>query len=282
MRRLNMLAALLGMAASMLPAQLNASGGLAVRGPAIFPTAHIVVVVMENRPQSAIIGNANAPYLNSLAREYTYLDNYSAVAYPSLPNYLALTGGDTFGITSNCSACYVAGRNISDLLAEAGMSGKAYMEDMPRPCFGGSTRTYAQKHNPFAYFDSVRNDPSRCQAVVPYSEMAIDLAAGQLPSFIWITPNMCHDMHDCGVAAGDRWLAENIPPLLNAPAFSQRPSLLAIVWDEDDGSAANRVPLILAGPRMKRGFVSHLPANHYSLLRTIEAMWGLPPRSEER
>ena len=257
MRRLKLIAAMLGLMASMLPVQLLASDNLAVRAPAAFPTAHVAVVVMENRPQSAIIGHPNAPYLNSLAREYTYLDNYSAVAYPSLPNYLALTGGDTFGITSNCSNCYIAGRNISDLLAEAGMSGKAYMEDMPRPCFCGRTRTYAQKHN-------------------PYSELAIDLAAGQLPSFIWITPNMCHDMHDCGVAAGDRWLAENIPPLLSSPAFSQRPSLLAIVWDEDDGSAANRVPLILAGPRVKRGFVSHAPANHYSLLRTIEAIWGLP------
>jgi hypothetical protein len=249
---------------------------LAVRAPANLPVAHIAVIVMENRPQTAIMGNPNAAYLNSLAAAYTYLDNYSAVSHPSLPNYLALIGGDTFGITQNCERCYLPARNLSDLLFEAGISSKAYLEDMPRACFSGSTRTYAQKHNPFAYFDSVRNDPERCQTIVPYSQLAADAASDQLPSFIWITPNLCHDMHDCGVAAGDRWLAENVPQLLNSAAFTLKPSLLAITWDEDDGSAGNRVPLILAGSRVKRGYVSHTPANHYTLLRTIETAWGLP------
>jgi phosphatidylinositol-3-phosphatase len=240
------------------------------------PLAHIAIVVMENRSEGSIIGNAAAPYINSLARSYAYLDNYSAVAHPSLPNYLALAGGDTFGITSDCTSCYVPARNLADLLGDAGISGKAYMEDMPRPCFSGSYGGYAQKHNPFAYFDDVRNDPQRCQSEVPYTDLATDLVANSLPAFVWITPNLCHDMHDCGVAAGDRWLADNIPPLLGSPAFTQQPSLLAIVWDEDDGGAANRVPLILAGSQVKPGYVSHLAANHYSLLRTIEAAWGLP------
>jgi hypothetical protein len=199
------------------------------------------------------------------------------VAHPSLPNYLALLAGDTFGVTSNCTTCFFTARTLADSLAEAGISGKAYMEDMPRACFAGSRGGYAQKHNPFAYFDSIRLDSRRCQAVVPYSDLPAELAGGPPPAFMWITPNMCHDMHDCGVAAGDRWLADNLPPLLNSAAFADQPSLLAIVWDEDDGSASNRVPLILAGPGVKRGYLSHTPANHYSLLRTIELAWGLPP-----
>lgn len=239
--------------------------------------AHIAIVVMENRAEGQIVGSDAAPYINSLARGGAYLDNYSAVAHPSLPNYLALAGGDTFGITSDCSRCFVNARNLTDLLADAGISGKAYMEGMPRACFAGSWGRYAQKHNPFAYFDDVRGDPNRCQAVVPYSQLASDLAAGSLPAFIWITPDLCDDMHDCGVATGDRWLAANLPPLLGSPAFSQQPSLLAVVWDEDDGSAANRVPLVLAGSAVRQGYVSHTPANHYSLLRTIEASWNLPP-----
>jgi len=246
-------------------------------GHAPLSPAHIAVVVMENRSESDIIGNAAAAYVNSLAHNYAYLDNYSAVAHPSLPNYLALIGGDTFDITSDCTRCFVPARNLADLLADAGISGKAYMEDMPRACFSGSRGSYAQKHNPFAYFDDVRNDPQRCQSVVPYADLAKDLASGTLPSFVWITPDLCHDMHDRGVATGDRWLAQNVPALLNSPAFTQQSSLLAIVWDEDDGSAANRVPLILAGPQVKRGYISHVPANHYSLLRTVEAAWNLPP-----
>jgi len=92
---------------------------------------------------------------------------------------------------------------------------------------------------------------------------------------VWITPDMCHSMHDCGVASGDRWLAENVPPLLASAAFSRPGSILAVVWDEDDGRPGNRVPLILAGPSLKRGYVSHTPANHYSLLRTFEGALGL-------
>lgn len=274
-----LLATLPLMVLACLPARMSADNtpAPAATASAVPAFAHIALVVLENRSEANIIGSAAAPYLNGLAHSYTYLDNYAAVAHPSLPNYLALAGGDTFGITSDCTSCFVQARNLSDLLADAGISGKAYMEDMPRACFKGSRGGYAQKHNPFAYFDDIRNDPQRCQSVVPYTDLATDLASGNLPGFMWITPNLCHDMHDCDVASGDRWLADNLPPLLSSPAFTQQPSLLAVVWDEDDGSSANRVPLILAGSSVKPGYVSHLPANHYSLLRTIEAAWGLQP-----
>ncbi|HLG70819.1 MAG TPA: alkaline phosphatase family protein [Chloroflexota bacterium] len=267
-------AALLALA---LAAPLNASAQSSDGATGSMPApAHVAIIVMENHAEASIIGNASASYLNSLAASYSYLDNYSAVAHPSLPNYLALAGGDTFGITSDCSRCYVNAPNLSDLLAGAGISGKAYMEDMPRPCFAGSAGQYALRHDPFMYFDDVRGDPTRCQAVVPYSQLQADMAAQQLPSFIWITPNVCHDMHDCDVATGDQWLSGIVPALLGSPAFSRQPSLLAIVWDEDDGSSGNRVPLILAGTAVKRGYVSHVPANHYSLLKTVEAAWNLP------
>ncbi|HEX6511721.1 MAG TPA: alkaline phosphatase family protein [Chloroflexota bacterium] len=239
--------------------------------------SHIVLIVMENRSEASIIGNPAAPFINSLAGSYASLDNYSAVSHPSLPNYLALAGGDTFGITSDCTSCDVPDRNIADLLAAAGISGMAYMEDLPRPCFSSpSSGRYAKKHNPFMYFDDVRNDPARCGSVVPFTQFATDLAANQLPQYAWITPNLCNDMHDCSVATGDQWLASNVSALLSSPAFAQQSSLLAVVWDEDDGSAANHVPLLLAGQQVKRGYVSHAPANHYSLLRTIEAAWKLP------
>jgi phosphatidylinositol-3-phosphatase len=166
--------------------------------------------------------------------------------------------------------------NVGDLLAGANLTGKAYMEDLPGPCFNGAAAAgYAKKHDPFIYFDNIRNTPTRCEAIVPYSQLAVDLQASALPSYVWITPNMCHDMHDCAVASGDQWLRENVPALLNSTAFTQQRSLLAITWDEDDGGD-NRVPLILAGPQVKSGYVSHTRATHYSLLKTFETALGLP------
>ena len=239
--------------------------------------AHIVLVVMENKGTAAIIGNPAAPYLNALASRYAYSAAYSAVAHPSLPNYLALIGGSTYGIDTDCSRCFVSAPNLADTLALAGKSGMAYLESVPGACYTGSTDVYAQKHNPFIYFRDVRQNWGRCHSLVPYNRLSQALAANQLPDFSWITPNICHDMHDCSVATGDQWLAQNLPPLLESPAFTQQDSLLAIVWDEADGGAGNQVPLILAGRDVKRGYVSRVPATHYSLLRTIEDAWGLPP-----
>lgn len=238
--------------------------------------AHIVTIVMENHGEAGIIGNASAPYINSLASTYTYFDNYSAVSHPSLPNYLALTGGDTFGITSDCTSCFVSGTNLGDSLAAGGISGSAYMESMPSSCFQGNSGAYVQKHDPWMYFDSVRTSSGKCNSIVPFTQLAVDLANNHLPAYVWITPNSCNDMHDCNVTAGDRWLAATVPQLLSSPAFTQQSSLLAVVWDEDDGGSSNRVPLILAGSSVKRGYVSHVAANHYSLLRTVEVAWGLP------
>jgi phospholipase C len=267
---------LLAAAAPALAADnLSPSSPLPASAAGVPQFAHIVIIVMENRGDSAIMGSASAPYINSLASSYTWFDNYSAVAHPSLPNYLALTGGDTFGITSDCQRCFVSGANLGDSLAGAGISGTAYMEDMPSACFLGDSGEYVQKHDPWVYFDSVRTT-GKCQSVVPFSQLWTDLAGNHLPAYVWITPNSCHDMHDCSVATGDRWLANVVPQLLDSPAFTQQDSLLAIVWDEDDGRGDNHVPLILAGPSVKRGSVSHVAANHYSLLRTVEAAWNLP------
>src|SRR5256884_9210037 len=97
---------------------------------------HIFTIVMENHSYGQIIGSGSAPYINSLAAKYGLATNYFAVAHPSLPNYLALTGGSTFGITSDCTTCFVSAPNIAkDRVDASGRSWKAYMESMPRPCF---------------------------------------------------------------------------------------------------------------------------------------------------
>jgi len=131
---------------------------------------HIFIIVMENKGYDQVIGNAEAPYLNTLAAQYSLATNYYANTHPSLPNYLALTGGDTFGITRDCPDCTVAQPNLVDQLEAAGKSWKAYMESMPRPCFvGDAAPLYRQKHNPFIYYDDVRTNPERCSKIVPFT-----------------------------------------------------------------------------------------------------------------
>src|SRR5512141_2186044 len=106
---------------------------------------HIFVIVLENHSYSEIIGNSAAPYLNSLANQYGLATQYHAIGHPSLPNYLALSGGSTFRITTDCNTCYVSSPNIAvDRVEASGRTWKAYMESMPANCTLGDTALYVQ------------------------------------------------------------------------------------------------------------------------------------------
>ena len=247
--------------------------------PAIPAFDHIFVLIMENHALSAIIGSPDAPYINSLAAAYGLAVSYTGVSHPSLPNYLALTGGDTFGLGTDCTDCFQNAPNIAlDRLVPAGRTWRAYMESMPSPAFVGDAYPYMQKHNPFVYYDDIRTDPAQFANVVPYTQLAQDLATAQTtPDFVWITPNMIDDMHDGTVAMGDHWLSVNVPPILSSPAFTAQRSLLLLIWDENDGSPGNEVPALVIADGVPKGFQSQVAYNHYSLLRTIEVAWGLSP-----
>lgn len=239
---------------------------------------HIVVIMMENKSYTGIIGNPDAPYINSLLKKGSLLAQYHAVTHPSLPNYLALIGGSTFGITSDCTDCYIAAPNLVDQLDAGHKSWKAYMESMPSPCFQGSEGEYAQKHDPFMYFNDIRNNTSRCSNIVPFDSLSVDLKNPQkTPNFIFISPNLCNDMHDCSIKQGDQWLAGHVPSLLSSSAFTAQNSLLVLTWDEDDGSVNNHIATIVIGKNIKQGFVSDTSYTHYSLLHTIEAAWSMSP-----
>jgi hypothetical protein len=247
--------------------------------PAIPAFHHIFVVIMENHSSSEIIGSADAPYINSLVASYGHAANYSAISHPSLPNYLALTSGSTFGLTTDCTDCFQNAPNLPvDRLVPAGLSWRGYMESMPSPAFVGDAYPYMQKHDPFVYYDNIRTDPAQFANVVPYTQFAVDLAsAGTTPAFCWITPNMLDDMHDGTVAGGDAWLSKAIPAILNSDAFTIDKSLLFITWDENDDSPGNEVATLVIADAVTPGFTSQVPYTHYSLLRTIEASWGLAP-----
>lgn len=261
------------------PVQTTTSPAAQVSGG---PEPRIAVVVMENEEYGDVIGPGATPYINRLAHEYALATSMFAITHPSLPNYLALTGGSTFGISSDCTGCTVTATGLVDQLAAAHISWKAYMEDLPHPCFDGSQYgEYAKKHDPFVYYTRVFTHPARCSRIVPLSQLAVDERDGRLPTFIWITPNLCHDMHDCPPAAGDRFLSKLLPPLLDA--LGPR-GLLFLTWDEgvsdNDGccrlAAGGHIATIVAGPGARRGATLTVPVDHYSTLQTIEDLLGLP------
>ena len=272
---------------SATPSAANTSQPGNTGGSAKVPEfSHVIIIIFENKELSNIIGKTTLPNFNNLAQQYALLTNYYAVRHPSLPNYIALTSGDTQGITSDCTTCFVNQTNLMDLIEKSGRTWKAYMEDMPAPCALGNIGKYAQKHDPFVYYDDVRTNAARCQQdVVPFSQFDSDLKNNQLPAFAWITPNMCNDAHDCPAETADQWLGPQVDNILHSAAFDQN-SLLAITFDEGTtnqsccglpSSAGGKITTLLISKLVKPGFQDNTPYTHYSLLKTIETSWNLQP-----
>lgn len=239
--------------------------------PASAINAHVFVIVMENRTYTEAMAR---PYTSSLAAQYAVATNYHAITHPSLPNYLALTGGSTFGVKDNGYHRLPHG-GIGAQLSERGIPWRAYMEGMGEDCLDSQAR-YAVKHNPFAYFGGAC--PSN---VVPLTPATLDADLfGATPNFVWITPDLCHDGHDCSSRVADDYLAGLVPKIIASAAW-QKDGLLLITWDEDDGSTQNRVPAIVVA----RGLTQHQtsrPHDHYSLLAMIEDRLGLPRLGQAR
>jgi hypothetical protein len=258
--------------------------GTPVRLPVDLPRAtssQVVTIVMENKESGDVIGNPSAPYINRLARRYGLATAGYGVRHPSLPNYLALTSGSTQGIESDCTDCHVAARNIVDQLERAHVTWKAYMEDMPSPCFAGaSAGGYAKKHNPFMYYDDVAGNPKRCRRIVPLARLGTDLRRGRLPTYAFISPDLCDDTHDCGVETGDRFLAHLLPTLRRAIGAE---GYIVLTWDEGTtdrgccgGSRGGAIATIVVGRLVRRGARLRVPIDHYGVLRTIEDTLELP------
>ena len=243
--------------------------------------SHVFQIVMENKEYSSIIGSSSAPYTNSLAQQYGLATNFYGTRHPSLPNYLAMIGGDTFGITSDCTNCFVNATNLVDQLEGAGKSWKGYMESMPSPCFIGNSGKYVQKHNPFIYFDDIRTNTARCNKIVPFTQFATDLQNNSVPNYAWITPDQCNNTHDCSISTGDNWLKTWVPKILASPAWQQN-GVLFITYDEGSTSAGcctyatgGQIVTLVISPLGKAAYKSAVAYDHYSLLRTIEDAWGL-------
>ena len=249
---------------------------------------HIYIIVMENKESTAIIGSDRAPYLNSLIGQSGLATSYTGVSHPSLPNYLALWSGSTHGITDD-NIHDLAGPTLADQLDAAGKSWSVFAENYPvaaagatPTCFTKATSSggedgsgnYSRKHNPAMSFTSLSADPTRCsQHVTDFTHF--DAAA---VNFSFIVPNACHDMHDCPVSEGDKWIQQWLPQhILNTPTWKNSNSAIFITWDEGETAkdGGGNVPLIVISHQTPAGFRSQMPFDHYSLLLTIERAWGL-------
>jgi phosphatidylinositol-3-phosphatase len=170
----------------------------------------------ENHNYADVVGSPSVPYLNGLIAEGALATNYFANAHPSLPNYLWLTVGEGLYTFDACPETHsVDADNIVREMDAAGISWKSYAESLPSVGFMSCTSgDYAAKHNPFVYFTDVQDDPAQQLNIVPFTQFAIDLAAGNLPQFSFISPNEQDDAHDGSLAQMDAWLQTNIDPLL--------------------------------------------------------------------
>ncbi|GAB5588909.1 hypothetical protein Unana1_03809 [Umbelopsis nana] len=250
---------------------------------------HFMVVVLENQDYSSVIKDS---YLGGLAKAHngTLLTNYYARTHPSQPNYIAMIGGQLFGIVEvsiNSDGNYsVDNKTIVDILEPKGISWKAYAEDYV-PGTNGTCNTaseqsgnlYRRKHNPFMSFSSITSNTTRCQNIVPATQLQTDIS-GNLPQFMFYIPNMNNDGHDTGLATASDWTKSFIEPLLSNTAFNSQTNRTAVLltWDESKSpNGSNQVWSVLVGSgvRPQANNVDATAYNHYSILATVEKNWNL-------
>jgi phospholipase C len=250
--------ALFAVLAACTPAKTPATTG----GPGQ-QARHVFLIVMENHSAEQAL---SGPFIASLAARYGEAGNYHAVSHPSVPNYLALSSGSTWGVTDD-SYRILPRRDLGTELTDAGVSWRAYMEGLTGAGCFESPVPYDPGHNPFAFYGGAC--PSN---VVPFDRFRADLASNT-PMFSWITPNRCHDTHDCDVAVGDDWLHQQVDAITSSAAWKSG-GMLFITWDEDDENADNQVLTLVIAPGASH-HTSQRPYTHYSLLATVEDMLGV-------
>jgi hypothetical protein len=248
------------------------------------PPDHLIVVIEENHSFEQIIGSPAAPFLNQLAAHGTLLTDYYAITHPSLPNYVALLSGRT-PIENNCHGCTFSGPNLVDQLEARHISWAAYYQSLPRPCSTvAGAGAYTEAVDPFMHAADIRDHPSRCDRVLPFTRFHPDLTSGRLPTVVFVMPDLHHEMHSGPVRVADTWLHRLVGQLQASPVWRQD-TRMVVTFDESahsdvrsccDGlGRGGRIPTIVAGPRIPPGR-DGTPYTHYSLLRSIEAAFGLP------
>jgi hypothetical protein len=260
---------------------------------------HIVVFVMENLHYDRIVGSPHAPFLNQLIADCGLATNFFAITHPSLPNYIDLTSGESW-LTSDClpsATCQSADDNIFHQTDWASLAdGMTTNCQQTNNMAGG----YVARHNPAVYYSDLADCATRS---VPLGS-SLPLSA----QFIYVAPNLCHDMHDpcttakalsygwsgdpagctgagltgndkveCRLEQGDRWLADIIPAVTASPEYVDGSTAIFVTWDEDGSpSTDNHIPMVVISPTTPAGTVSSTRYDLYSALRTWQDMLGVP------
>jgi hypothetical protein len=249
----------------------------------------VMVIAEENEPDSAVIGSAQAPYLNGLATAYGQATDMQAgypTSCPSLAAYLLITSGSRDGICDDKlpKAHHVSGDNIFRQVAAAGKQWREYAESMPSSCYArnSSNGVYLVRHAPPPYYAS---EAQRCaQWDVPLGTTTSgalhqDIASG-LPAYSFVTPNACDDMHGAAsctsnrVARGDAWLASWLPRIIAGSDFQGGHLVVVITWDEGSRSN-NHIPTLVIAPTV-HGVRSSAALTHCSTARATEEILDLP------
>ena len=256
------------------PAAVPASGGTAACTGRRAPTTydHVVWIWMENH--SSVLRSSAATYERSVAGACASALNDADVGSPSLPNYIGATSGSTWGIGDDAGpgSHRLTADNIFRQVRAAGGSERSYEEDMMAPCQLTSAGRYAVKHNPAAYYDGADDRVACGRDDVPLVPgLGADIDAGTLPTFAFVTPDLCNDTHDCGIGTGDAWLARWVPRIVAGPDYRAGRTAVFVVWDEPTPMAE----LVIA-PSVRPGTTVATRTTHYDLLRTTEEMLGLP------
>ncbi|WP_240755761.1 alkaline phosphatase family protein [Nocardioides iriomotensis] len=240
------------------------------------PVKKLLVFIEENHSLDQM--KVGMPHTYALARRFGYATDYHAVTHPSLPNYLAITGGQTFGVTDDDPPAShpVQAASVFGAALRNGRTAAAYADGMLKNCAvedGGDG--YAVKHNPWAYFVTERPGCQRYD--VPLDALATDVAAGSLPDVGLVTPNLCHDAHDCGLDVADSWFAGWMKRIFAGPDWRSGRLAVVLTADEDDRSGDNTVLTVVIHPSQHHNVVS-APLNHYALTRLYaEVAHTTPP-----
>jgi hypothetical protein len=251
----------------------------------------VLLIVEENHGYGQVVGAPDAPYLNSIAATYGSATNMDAgypTSCPSLAAYILITSGSAAGICDDEGPQRhpLASASIFGQLDAAGLQWRTYAEHAPANCPLNNTSdgVFLVRHTPIAYYTGER---ARCQQDdVPLGTLRAgalrhDIDAGHLPSYAFVTPDGCDDMHgapscpDHLVAAGDAWLSQWLPAIMSGPDYRSGQLVVMITWDEGD-STGNHIPTVVVSPSTHR-VQAAAPFTHCSTLRTAEDLLGLGP-----
>jgi hypothetical protein len=253
------------------------------------------VIVMENKDWASITGSPSAPFVNSVilpkaAMADNYRDNPKRV-HPSEPNYIWMEAGDNLAIRDDDDPdenYRTTKKHLVSLLQAADVPWKSYQQGISgKACPLAKENDYAPKHNPMVFFTDVTdgnngNSANCIEHVRPESELAADLANNAVSGYVFITPDLCNDMHDSAgcaspdsVANGDAWLSREVPKILASKAY-QEGGALFITWDEGE-DADEPIGMVVLSPLAKTGYHTSTAYNHSSLLRTMQEIFGVEP-----